>query len=95
MIFSRDEKDPNLDRKKFTRESRKRNFFEWLLLKDPAIGFVFHIGARTDTTEFDYSVHQQLNVEYSKRYGIIVQSKNSIWYMLLPPQLMERRIGIQ
>ena len=30
------------------------------------IGFVFHLGARTDTTEFDYSVHQHLNVEYSK-----------------------------
>ncbi|MBL7732102.1 MAG: ADP-glyceromanno-heptose 6-epimerase, partial [Chitinophagaceae bacterium] len=28
--------------------------------------FVFHLGARTDTTEFDYSIHEQLNVEYSK-----------------------------
>jgi len=28
---------------------------------------VFHIGARTDTTEFDYTVHQHLNVEYSQK----------------------------
>ncbi|MGF2414451.1 MAG: ADP-glyceromanno-heptose 6-epimerase, partial [Ferruginibacter sp.] len=30
------------------------------------IDFVFHLGARTDTTEFDYSIHQKLNVEYSQ-----------------------------
>jgi ADP-L-glycero-D-manno-heptose 6-epimerase len=33
----------------------------------PAVSFVFHLGARTDTTEFDYSVHQHLNVEYSQK----------------------------
>jgi ADP-L-glycero-D-manno-heptose 6-epimerase len=28
---------------------------------------VFHLGARTDTTEFDYAIHQRLNVEYSQQ----------------------------
>ncbi|MBK8494617.1 MAG: NAD-dependent epimerase/dehydratase family protein [Chitinophagaceae bacterium] len=32
-----------------------------------AVSFVFHLGARTDTTEFDYAVHQHLNVEYSQK----------------------------
>ena len=31
------------------------------------IDFIYHLGARTDTTEFDYSIHEKLNVEYSKK----------------------------
>ena len=29
--------------------------------------WVIHLGARTDTTEFDYSIHEALNLNYSKR----------------------------
>ena len=43
------------------------NFFRWLADKQPQVSFVFHIGARTDTTEFDYEVHRKLNLEYSKK----------------------------
>jgi ADP-L-glycero-D-manno-heptose 6-epimerase len=28
---------------------------------------VFHLGARTDTTEFDWAVFQELNIDYSKK----------------------------
>jgi ADP-L-glycero-D-manno-heptose 6-epimerase len=42
-------------------------FFEWLEKNSPAIGFFFHIGAKTDTTEFDYAVHQRLNIDYSQK----------------------------
>ncbi|MBK5272903.1 MAG: ADP-glyceromanno-heptose 6-epimerase, partial [Bacteroidia bacterium] len=35
--------------------------------ESPSVDFVFHLGARTDTTEFDYSIHERLNVEYSKK----------------------------
>lgn len=28
--------------------------------------WVIHLGARTDTTEFDYSIHEKLNLNYSK-----------------------------
>jgi ADP-L-glycero-D-manno-heptose 6-epimerase len=42
-------------------------FFEWLFEQKPLIRQVFHIGARTDTTEFNYSIHQHLNVDYSKK----------------------------
>jgi ADP-L-glycero-D-manno-heptose 6-epimerase len=31
-----------------------------------SIDWVIHLGARTDTTEFDYSVHERLNLNYSK-----------------------------
>jgi ADP-L-glycero-D-manno-heptose 6-epimerase len=42
-------------------------FFDWLQENKPAIRFVFHLGARTDTTEFDYAIHEQLNVVYSQK----------------------------
>ena len=54
--------------KKIYREDRTReSFFEWLSRKNQKLILFFHIGARTDTTEFNYAVHQHLNVEYSKK----------------------------
>jgi len=65
--FSRADKEPNLAGKKFVDKIERETFFVWLKEKAPSIDFVFHIGARTDTTEFDYSVHEHLNVEYSQK----------------------------
>lgn len=65
--FSRQDKIPNLEGKRFSVKVEREQFFEWLFKNKPEVGFVFHIGARTDTTEFDYSVHQHLNVEYSQK----------------------------
>jgi ADP-L-glycero-D-manno-heptose 6-epimerase len=65
--FSEAEKEPNLSGKKFSVKIEREVFFEWLGSHHPAIDFVYHIGARTDTTEFDYSIHEHLNVEYSKK----------------------------
>lgn len=64
--FSRAEKDINLEGKDFLAKIERENFFTWLQEKSPEIAFVFHIGARTDTTEFNYSIHEHLNVAYSK-----------------------------
>jgi ADP-L-glycero-D-manno-heptose 6-epimerase len=60
-------KEPNLAGKAFAEKVEREVFFDWLAERKPAIDFVFHIGARTDTTEFDYAVHERLNVEYSKK----------------------------
>ena len=65
--FSRPDKAPNLRGKKFLEKVDRNIFFEWLDEHKPQVGFVFHIGARTDTTEFNYAIHQQLNVEYSQK----------------------------
>ena len=54
----------------------RATFFDWLKTNTPVIDFVFHIGARTDTTEFDYSIHQRLNVEYSQDIWRICVEKN-------------------
>ena len=65
--FSRSDKTPNLEGKDFHTKVERESFFDWLKDNQPAIDFVFHIGARTDTTEFDYAVHQHLNVDYSQK----------------------------
>src|SRR5258705_12170853 len=65
--FSREDKKPNYETKRFIDKLERENLFDWLKNNDEkidpiAIGFVFHLGARTDTTEFNYSVHEKLNV---------------------------------
>lgn len=40
-------------------------FLEWLNENHISVDFIIHLGARTDTTEFDYSVFQKLNVDYT------------------------------
>lgn len=63
--FSREDKMPNLSGKKFITRVERDVFFEWLKTQKPKIEFFFHLGARTDTTEFNYEIHQKLNVDYS------------------------------
>lgn len=65
--FGREDKDLNLLNKKYIVRIERENFFEWLNIEKPVIDFVFHLGARTNTTEFNYVIHQHLNVEYSKK----------------------------
>jgi ADP-L-glycero-D-manno-heptose 6-epimerase len=65
--FSRIDKTDNLDGKDFAVRVERDTFFDWLTKQRPAVSAFYHIGARTDTTEFDYSVHERLNVEYSKK----------------------------
>lgn len=64
--FSRKDKESNLLTAKYSRKIERDTFLAELQKSRLTIAFVFHIGARTDTTEFDYSVHEKLNVEYSK-----------------------------
>jgi ADP-L-glycero-D-manno-heptose 6-epimerase len=65
--FSDDKKEQNLSGKNFIIKIERESFFDWLKKEKPEVNFVYHIGARTDTTEFNYSVHEHLNVEYSKK----------------------------
>jgi ADP-L-glycero-D-manno-heptose 6-epimerase len=65
--FSKEQKFPNLKEKEFNQKVEREILFDWLEKEVPEIGFVYHIGARTDTTEFDYSVHEHLNLDYSRK----------------------------
>jgi len=74
--FSRADKMPNLENKKFSSKQERESFFDWLASNKPAVDFVFHIGARTDTTEFDYAIHQHLNVAYSQKIWLYCTENN-------------------
>ncbi len=65
--FEDEEKEFNLLHKKYLVRVERENFFEWVEKEKPKVDFVFHLGARTDTTEFNYAIHQYLNVEYSQK----------------------------
>ncbi len=64
--FGVEEKRKNWESKSFETIVERYNLFNWLEEHKPAIDIVIHLGARTDTTEFDYAVHVELNLEYSK-----------------------------
>lgn len=64
--FSESAKNKNLEGKKYSASIERSELFSWLEGNHRELHFFYHLGARTDTTEFDYSVHETLNVEYSK-----------------------------
>lgn len=64
--FSHADKAPNLEGKKFAQKVEREVFIEWFRANSSKVKFVFHIGARTDTTEFDKAIFDKLNVNYSK-----------------------------
>ncbi len=44
----------------------RSEFLEWLDANESQVQFVFHLGARTDTTENDRSIFDELNLNYSQ-----------------------------
>ena len=64
--FSVAEKAPNLENKNFITQIDRKEFIDWCYGNPGAINYLFHLGARTDTTEMDYEVHRKWNLEYSK-----------------------------
>jgi len=64
--FGVEEKRRNWESKEYEQIVERYNLFEWLQQHQPKIRYFIHLGARTDTTEFDYAIHEELNVQYSK-----------------------------
>ena len=64
--FSNPEKNKNLENKTFTEKVYRENFINWLDDNHKYVQFIFHLGARTDTTEFDVNIFNKLNLNYSK-----------------------------
>jgi ADP-L-glycero-D-manno-heptose 6-epimerase len=64
--FSFPEKNKNLEGKQIKERVERFVFADWLDSNYREVEFFFHIGARTDTTEFDKSIFDELNVNYSK-----------------------------
>ena len=75
--FTSREKESNYIRKAYLETVNRDDFGTWLEQHEAEVELIFHIGARTDTTEQNRSVFDRLNVNYSKsvwkactRYGI-------------------------
>jgi ADP-L-glycero-D-manno-heptose 6-epimerase len=75
--FSTPEKNKNLDGKLFESKIDRAEFIEWFQHNTSKIIEVYHIGARTDTTEFDVAIFDKLNLNYSKSLWSIC-AKNKI-----------------
>ena len=64
--FSDETKNKNLEGKQFFEKVHRKDLMSWMDGNWNTIDFVFHIGARTDTTEFDTAIFDKLNLNYSK-----------------------------
>ncbi len=64
--FDKTEKLPNLQDKNILHRISRNEFLAWVPAHARDIQFIFHIGARTKTNEFDLHVLQELNVNYTK-----------------------------
>ena len=64
--FSFEKKKANYSTKKYNQLIERTNFISWLAINANEVDFIFHLGARTDTTEFDKEIFETLNVQYSK-----------------------------
>lgn len=64
--FSHKEKNRNFEGKRFSQQVERDVFPEWLKENQLLVQIVFHIGARTDTTELDVELFDRLNLDYTK-----------------------------
>ena len=64
--FSVNSKAPNLEGKAFHEKIDRKAFPSWFEKHAAQTDAVFHIGARTDTTEKDTAIFDELNLDYSK-----------------------------
>lgn len=74
--FSKTEKDNNWKGKKYTSTFERSEFINWLEKNSQTVEAVIHIGARTDTTEFNVDLLNELNVKYTKSLWTICANRN-------------------
>lgn len=63
--FSKTEKAVNLTGKTLISKVGRNDFHAWLKDFGKEVEFIYHLGARTDTTEFDKAIFDDLNYNYS------------------------------
>lgn len=66
-LFDNEAKNENLIGKKVIHKINRENFIDWLDENGGKVEFIFHLGARTDTAEFDIALLNRLNTDYTKR----------------------------
>ncbi len=73
--FTREDKNKNLEGKDLALRIGRDIFFDQVSGLSGKPDFVIHLGARTDTAEFDHRVFDRLNLGYSKRMWEFCASK--------------------
>lgn len=74
--FDNTQKEDNLAELTYLEKIDRDVFIEWLSENGNDVAFVFHIGARTDTTEFNFRVLDSLNLSYTKNVWEICTAKH-------------------
>ncbi|MFO0355934.1 MAG: ADP-glyceromanno-heptose 6-epimerase [Sphingobacteriaceae bacterium] len=74
--FSKIEKAENLSGKTFQEKIERNVFIDWLKQHAASVKAIFHIGARTDTTEFNVAIFDELNLNYTKSLWQICAEKH-------------------
>ena len=64
--FSRADKARNLEGIKLSHRVERKEFSAWIDANENQVQFIFHLGARTDTTEFNKAIFDELNVRSSQ-----------------------------
>lgn len=65
--FSREAKRRNWQGKRYVDKVHRDDFWAWADRHAAEVDYIIHLGARTDTTESDWSVFEALNVHYTLR----------------------------
>lgn len=79
--FSKTEKDGNLRGKRYAFKIERTDFLAWFAKNSDKVSDVIHIGARTDTTEFNIELFNELNLDYTKAiWKICTQHKIPLIY---------------
>lgn len=73
--FSRPDKESNTSDKKYLQKIDRSEFPNWLATTTEKIDIVFHLGARTDTTEMSVQIFNELNLHYSQKIWEICTEK--------------------
>ena len=60
-------KEQNLKGKQISAFIDRNSFFDWLKIHSQDVKAILHMGARTDTAEFNMELLNQLNLNYSKK----------------------------
>lgn len=64
--FSNPVKNRNLEDKAFAAKVHRDDFFTWMEEHARETECIYHLGARTDTTEFNREIFDKLNLNYTK-----------------------------
>ncbi len=64
--FTKPAKSPNYKDKSFKESLHRDLFLNWFKRHGKQVDIVYHLGARTDTTEFNKEIFDYLNIHFSK-----------------------------